>query len=87
MDIPRHYDQHSEQKNTEKMEDIHRTLCNAVWNGDVDLVQDYLQKGADVNYAADDGWTLLHWAAWRGNFVFDVQNIYIGVIWKQYGIL
>jgi hypothetical protein len=23
-------------------------------NGDVDLVQDYLQNGADVNYTADD---------------------------------
>ena len=58
---------YSELKNTEKMEDIDRKLCNAVWKGDVDSVQDYLQKGADVNYSADDGWTPLHWAAWRGN--------------------
>jgi hypothetical protein len=33
---------------------LFQTLCNAVWNGDVDLVQDYLQKGADVNYTADN---------------------------------
>ena len=57
------------------MEDIHRNLCNAVWNGDVDLVQDYLQNGADVNYTADDEWTLLHWAAWRGNTAVDNDEI------------
>ena len=44
----------TELKNTEKMEDIDRTLCNAVWKGDVDSVQDYLQKGADVNCTDDN---------------------------------
>ena len=75
MDIPRHYEQHSELKNTETMEYIHMKLCNTVLNADVDLVQDYLQKGADVNYTADDGWTLLHWAAWRGNTAVDNDEI------------
>ena len=29
---------------------LFQKLCNAVWKGDVDSVQDYLQKGADVHY-------------------------------------
>jgi hypothetical protein len=30
---------------------LFQKLCNAAGDGDVDLVQDCLQKGADVNYA------------------------------------
>ena len=73
MDIPRHYEQHSELMNTETMEDIQRKLCNAVLKRDVDLVKDYLQKGADVNYTANNGWTLLHWAARSENT--DMKNV------------
>ena len=35
------------------MEALNKKLCNAVRNGDVDLVQDCLHKGADLHYEDD----------------------------------
>ena len=43
-----------ELKNTQTMEALNKKLCNAVRNGDVDLVQDCLHKGADLHYEDDD---------------------------------
>ena len=39
--------------------DIHQ----AVRNGNIEAVKQYLAAGGDVNAKNDDGWTPLHWAA------------------------
>ena len=35
------------------MEALNEKLCNAAQSGNIDLVQDCLQKGADVHYKSD----------------------------------
>ena len=42
-------------------------LLVAARNGDLIEVQTLLEKGADPNTRIDDGWTPLHWAAFKGH--------------------
>jgi len=42
-----------------------RPLVDAVKNGDTDAVRALLKRGTDVNAAAADGATALHWASYR----------------------
>jgi len=42
-------------------------LVDAVKNGDTDAVRALLKRGTDVNAAAPDGATALHWAAINGH--------------------
>jgi ankyrin repeat protein len=42
-------------------------LLEAAENGDLIKLQTALEKGANPNTKDDDGWTPLHWAAYRGH--------------------
>jgi uncharacterized protein len=44
-----------------------RALLDAARTGDVEVVRSLLASGVDVNHAAGDGMTALHWAAERGD--------------------
>ena len=45
----------------------------AARRGHTATVKQLIQRGADVNRANEDGWTPLHYAAWRGHT--DIINI------------
>ena len=49
------------------MEALNKKLYNAAKSGNIDLVQDCLQKGADVHYKDIRGQTPLHKAALMGS--------------------
>src|ERR1043165_9427413 len=53
-------------------------VADAAMRGDRDAVRTPLQKGADVNAAANDGMTALHWAADRGDAEMAEMLLYAG---------
>ena len=42
-------------------------LINACKSGSIELINQLIENGADVNTKDDNGWTPLHWAAFRGH--------------------
>lgn len=53
-------------------------LAQAAADGRTELIHDLLRRGADVNQAAGDGMTALHWAAERGDASLTELLIYAG---------
>jgi ankyrin repeat protein len=53
-------------------------VADAAMRGDREVVRALLQKGADVNAAANDGMTALHWAADRGDAEMAEMLLYAG---------
>ena len=49
-------------------DNIDKDLYRAAYDGNEDLVEEYITRGADVNWVENKGrWTALHRAAWRGD--------------------
>lgn len=45
---------------------IQRELIKAIFLGNLQMVEQLIEQGADINAKADNGWTALHYAAKRG---------------------
>lgn len=57
------------------MSNINEELFDAVHYGDIEIVRECLENGADVNYKDEDNWTLLHEASSKVGFDADIDIV------------